>query len=87
MPATAAKLNDIQAIESGARPTTPNTLKVDSLPPDQFANEQNRAEAAYLKQVNDLEKLKIEKQIEELNQAIATAKLATATAEKARPNF
>jgi hypothetical protein len=44
--------------------------------------EQDKVEKRYLKQLNDLEQLKIERQIEETNQAIATAKLATVTAEK-----
>jgi cytoskeletal protein RodZ len=49
---------------------------------DQYLQEQERAEKKYLKQLNDLEQLKLERQIEETNQAIATAKLATVTAEK-----
>jgi hypothetical protein len=49
---------------------------------DQTQEEQDKVEKKYLKQLNDLEQLKLERQIEETNQAIATAKLATVTAEK-----
>jgi hypothetical protein len=49
---------------------------------DQYLQEQEKTEKKYLKQLNDLEQLKLERQIEETNQAIATARLATVTAEK-----
>lgn len=49
---------------------------------DQYLQEQDKVERKYLKQLNDLEQLKLERQIEETNQAIAVAKLATVTAEK-----
>lgn len=44
--------------------------------------EQRAATQKYIGKVNELEELKIQKDIAETNQAIATAKLATVTAEK-----
>lgn len=48
----------------------------------QFLQLQQKTEQRYIGKINDLEDLKIQKQIAETNQAIATAKLATVTAEK-----
>ncbi len=47
-----------------------------------FAELQQASEQKYLSKINDLEDLKIQRAIAETNQAIATAKLATVTAEK-----
>ena len=53
------------------------------LPPDpQFANLQKTTEVKYVNKLNELEDLKIQRQIAETNQAISAAKLATVTAEK-----
>jgi hypothetical protein len=71
-----------------AMPSNPSATSTTNMPrevaltKDQFLEEQQKIEKKYLKQVNDLEQLKIERQIQETNQAIATAKLATVTAEK-----
>ena len=48
----------------------------------QFLQQQQMTEQKYIGKINDLENLKIQKEIAETNQAIATAKLATVTAEK-----
>lgn len=47
-----------------------------------FVQLQQESEQRYLSKINDLEDLKIQRAIAETNQAIATAKLATVTAEK-----
>lgn len=47
-----------------------------------FLQLQQMTEQKYIGKINDLEDLKIQKEIAETNQAIATAKLATVTAEK-----
>jgi len=47
-----------------------------------FLQQQQANEQKYIGKVNDLEDLKIQRAIAETNQAIATAKLATVTAEK-----
>lgn len=47
-----------------------------------FMQMQQMSEQKYLDKINDLEDLKIQRAIAETNQAIATAKLATVTAEK-----
>ena len=73
---------DMQMLQSATRSSAPNMPKVEPLPQDSFSSEQAKSEAIYLKKINDLEKLKIDRQIEEMNQAIATARLATATADK-----
>jgi hypothetical protein len=65
-----------------ARPLPSNVPQQMSLPKDQYLPEEQKTEQNYLKKVNDLEELKVERQIEETNQAIAVAKLATVTAEK-----
>lgn len=48
----------------------------------QFLQQQQMTEQKYIGKINDLEDLKIQREIAETNQAIATAKLATVTAEK-----
>ncbi len=48
----------------------------------QFLQQQQVSEQKYIGKINDLEDLKIQRAIAETNQAIATAKLATVTAEK-----
>lgn len=47
-----------------------------------FLQLQQMTEQKYIGKINDLEDLKIQREIAETNQAIATAKLATVTAEK-----
>jgi hypothetical protein len=47
-----------------------------------FLQQQQMSEQKYIGKINDLEDLKIQRAIAETNQAIATAKLATVTAEK-----
>jgi len=79
---TATKPSDMQMLQSATHDSAPNAPTEASLPKDEFSSEQDKAEKTYLKQISDLENLKIERQIEEQNQAIAAAKLATATAEK-----
>lgn len=68
----------------GTQPQTMTAPRETPIPRESTINqeEQDKIEKRYLKQLNDLEQLKIERQIEEMNQAIATAKLATVTAEK-----
>jgi hypothetical protein len=82
VPVASGKTGDMQMLQSATHSTAPTTVpnapKEESLP----KNELDKAEETYLSQVNDLEKLKVERQIEEQNQAIAAARLATATAEK-----
>lgn len=46
------------------------------------SSEQQQVQAKYINKINELEDLKIQREIAETNQAIATAKLATVTAEK-----
>lgn len=48
----------------------------------QLLKQQQQAQSEYLTALNKLEKLKVDREIAQDNQAIATAKLATATAEK-----
>jgi type IV pilus biogenesis protein PilP len=84
MPAAGAQLpatpaNAVQVAQQSAPGVTPKDAPITR---DQYLQEQDRVEKKYLKQLNDLEQLKLERQIEETNQAIATAKLATVTAEK-----
>lgn len=82
MPSSVARTADMQMLQSATHSSAPNMPREEPLPKDQFSNEQEKSEAIYLKKINDLEKLKIDRQIEEMNQAIATARLATATADK-----
>jgi hypothetical protein len=49
---------------------------------DQILDLQKKTEQKYLEQVNQLQMLKLQREIAETNQAIASAKLATVTAEK-----
>lgn len=49
---------------------------------NQFMKMQHDAEQQYVSKVNELESLKIQREIAEMNQAISAAKLATVTAEK-----
>lgn len=48
----------------------------------QFQQMQQKTEEKYIGKINELEELKVQKEIAETNQAIAAAKLATVTAEK-----
>lgn len=52
-----------------------------------FLSQQQEAQSGYLKALNQLQMLKIEKEIEETNQAIAAAQLATASANKSRSDL
>ena len=47
-----------------------------------LVDQQQMAQNVYIKKLNELEELKVEKEIAETNQAIAAARLATQTAEK-----
>ena len=73
---------------NGQMPTTaattpPDQLKQGTLPVDpQFNKMQTTTEEKYVTKLNELEDLKIQRQIAETNQAISAAKLATVTAEK-----
>jgi hypothetical protein len=49
---------------------------------NQLINQERQSEQQYISKLNELESLKIQRQIAEMNQAIAAAKLATVTAEK-----
>jgi len=49
---------------------------------NQFITREKETEQQYMSKLNELEALKIQRQIAEMNQAIAVAKLATVTAEK-----
>lgn len=90
--------NAPQSMSSGPRPTTgtPSSGQTMSAPQSQptaevkevsiintgISSEEQAATQKYIGKVNELEELKIQKDIAETNQAIATAKLATVTAEK-----
>lgn len=61
----------------------PEQLQKVLVPADnQFNQMQKMTEEKYISKLNELEELKIQKQIAETNQAISAAKLATVTAEK-----
>lgn len=49
---------------------------------NELNNQDRQVQAQYIGKINELEELKISREIAETNQAIATAKLATVTAEK-----
>ncbi|MCE3237301.1 MAG: hypothetical protein K0R24_282 [Gammaproteobacteria bacterium] len=81
------------ASKMGASPPSPSTegnktLQQNELRQAPVANDarflqlQQMSEQKYIGKLNDLEDLKIQREIAETNQAIATAKLATVTAEK-----
>jgi len=53
-----------------------------TLPPTTFTAQQDLAQTKYVSALNELQMLKIQKEIAETSQAIVTAKLATVTAEK-----
>jgi type IV pilus biogenesis protein PilP len=69
----------MQPDQSGAGTVIPREAP---LPPDSYLQDEQKSEKAYLSKLNDLEELKIDREIEETNQAIAAAKLATVTAQK-----
>lgn len=72
------------ALTAGNNPTLqPNELRQAAVASDtRFLQLQQMSEQKYIGKLNDLEDLKIQREIAETNQAIATAKLATVTAEK-----
>lgn len=53
-----------------------------ALPSSSFLVQQDQSENRYVSAINDLQMLKIQREIAETNEAIVTAKLATVTAEK-----
>lgn len=61
-----------------AQPIVAPTVSADM----QSVEMQRRAEREYVERVNQLQMLKVQREIEETNQAIASAKLATVTAQK-----
>lgn len=67
----------------GAMPSEDQTqIQPTKVRQSDFLATQQEAQKNYLLQLNELQRLKVEKEIEETNQAIAAAKLATATANK-----
>lgn len=69
---------------SGAMPVAEELpVRQAALPVDnQFVKLQRDSEQQYVTKLNELESLKIQREIAEMNQAIAASKLATVTAEK-----
>lgn len=65
-----------QPLEQARLPEPPTNLDASVL------ENQKKAEQKYIEQLNQLQMLKVQRDIAETNQAIATAKLATITAEK-----
>ncbi len=79
--AAAPSTNGAQKPASG--PQVDESLRQASLVNDpQFTRMQRITEEKYVGKLNELEELRIQRQIAETNQAIAAAKLATVTAEK-----
>lgn len=79
--AEAPSSDQIQKPSSG--PEVDDNLKQASIVNDpQFNRMQRMTEEKYVGKLNELEELRIQRQIAETNQAIAAAKLATVTAEK-----
>lgn len=69
----------------GAPPTMPQTVSVPGTAPlsdNQLLKLQQETQGKLLDSLNTLQMLKVEREIAEMNQAIAAAKLATVTAEK-----
>lgn len=80
---TPAPTSPAAANTNPANPQQPPELKQAQVMNDpQFAQQQQMNEQKYIGKINDLEDLKLQRAIAETNQAIATAKLATVTAEK-----
>jgi len=67
---------------SAAQPAPSSNLQQVSVIKDDLNSQQQQVQAKYINKINELEDLKIQREIAETNQAIATAKLATVTAEK-----
>lgn len=81
-PALTPGANPAMAGGMAPPPEEQQQVQPSNVRPSEFLAAQQEAQKNYLNALNQLQMLKIEKEIEETNQAIATAKLATASANK-----
>lgn len=81
-PTSNMQLATPSAAHSGSPILSKPTVETGALPPASINVQQHQEQVKYVSAINELQMLKIQKEIAETNQAIVAAKLATTEAEK-----